>query len=476
MLKHIRIGERAKTPIIISIITIIGTIIVMPFSESIDAQYIAILITVAYIFMFYSWKRISCRIELYILFLLCTYLFYYGRYFLLFINYNKYISKLGEYGSVGFINYVSVFTLLCIEVMHMFYIIFSCRKLKKKVLFENRKCTSLSVGIVAWLMFCVSFFFSIRILLMNIVNTRMFGYAYTLQTYYSGYRVERFFSNFLPGAFILLFLQYKNKRFMRGIVSGLLLVYLVLYFLSGSRLQAVLLIFALILVLEYEFKHFNRKRLVKLGGILLLLCFVLIVISSLRNGIQNSSSMTEAIRTLKDGSEDNFITKLLSECGFQIYSIAVVIKNCPSNIPYNYGLTYLKGIGQLMPNLFWSQNPFMQESIDTIFAFYLNGGTYGIGSSYIAEAYYNFGYFAILFMPLVGILFAKYRKLVEVCYLKQSKNIMSRYFLMSIPTYVLFYVRSDAVGFFKSLVYQSVLPCIAIIFIDRLFIRRGKKR
>ena len=45
MLKHIRIGERAKTPIIISIITIIGTIIVMPFSESIDAQYIAILIT-----------------------------------------------------------------------------------------------------------------------------------------------------------------------------------------------------------------------------------------------------------------------------------------------------------------------------------------------------------------------------------------------------------------------------------------------
>ena len=77
MLKHIRIGERAKTPIIISIITIIGTIIVMPFSESIDAQYIAILITVAYIFMFYSWKRISCRIELYILFLLCTYLFYY---------------------------------------------------------------------------------------------------------------------------------------------------------------------------------------------------------------------------------------------------------------------------------------------------------------------------------------------------------------------------------------------------------------
>lgn len=232
----------------------------------------------------------------------------------LLLNYpddRKVLKYLNGKAALGFINYVSVFTLLCIEVMHMFYIIFSCRKLKKKVLFENRKCTSLSVGIVAWLMFCVSFFFSIRILLMNIANTRMFGYAYTLQTYYSGYRVERFFSNFLPGAFILLFLQYKNKRF---------------------------------------------------------------------------------------------------------------------------------------------------------------------GSSYIAEAYYNFGYFAILFMPLVGILFAKYRKLVEVCYLKQSKNIMSRYFLMSIPTYVLFYVRSDAVGFFKSLVYQSVLPCIAIIFIDRLFIRRGKKR
>ena len=42
---------------------------------------------------------------------------------------------------------------------------------------------------------------------------------------------------------------------------------------------------------------------------------------------------------------------------------------------------------------------------------------------------------------------------------------------MSIPTYVLFYVRSDAVGFLKSLVYQSILPCV-----DGLFIRRGEKR
>ncbi|WP_455058161.1 O-antigen polysaccharide polymerase Wzy [Jutongia sp.] len=433
-----RSSLKDKDYIIIPIVAIIGTILVMPFSRAFDAQYIAIIVTFAYMAMFYSWKKINSRIELYLVFMICTYLFYYGRYFLLFINYKKYISKLNEYGSVAFINQVALFTLLCIEVMHVTYIVFSCRKTKRQIIFQNWKCNSSAVSIVAWVMFCVSFCFSMKVLLMNISITRMYGYAYALRMYYSGYRVERFFSNFLPGAFILLILRYKNNKLISCVVYGFLMLYLAMYFLSGSRLQAVLLIFALILVFEYEFKHFNRKRLISLSGMLIALCFLLIIISSIRNGIQNSASIAGALKEWKNGTDDNFIINLLSECGFQIYSIAVVIKNCPFNVPYNYGLTYLKGIGQLMPNLFWSQNPFMQESIDTIFAYYLNGGMYGIGSSYIAEGYYNFGYFSILFMPLVGFLFAKYRNMVITCYSAHLKNIMSRYFLMSIPTEVLY--------------------------------------
>lgn len=476
MLNTLLISSKSKDSLIISIFTIIGTVLVMPFSENVDAMFIAIIVTIAYIAMLYSWKRISNRIELYVVFLICTYLFYYGRYFLLFVDYDKYIDELNAYNSVGFINHVALFTLLCIEVMHLFYIVFSSKKLKRNILFQNWKYNISAVSIVAWVMFFVSFYFSIKVLLMNISATRMYGYAYALQAYYSGYRVERFFSNFLPGAFILLILRYKDNKFISCVVYAFLVIYLVLYFLSGSRLQAVLLIFALILAYEYEFRHFNRKRLIKLGEALVALCFLLIIISSIRNGIQNSASVTDALKTLKNGADDNFITKLLNECGFQIYSIAVVIKNCPSMVPYNFGLTYIKGIGQLMPNLLWDQNPFMQESIDTIFGYYFNGGTYGIGSSFIAEAYYNFGYFSILLMPLIGFLFAKYRSMVAACYSGQIKNIMTRYFLMSAPTYVLFYVRSDAVGFLKSMVYQSVMPCIAIIVITGIFRQKGENR
>lgn len=476
MARGIKIDAKAKESLIISLCILGMTVLVAPFSNNINAQYIAVIVTVAYICMFYSWKKISERIELYILFLICTYLFYYGRYFLLFLGYNKYISGLKDYVSVGFINYVAVFTLLCIEVMHIFYICFSCKKGKEKIIFQRWKSNESAVTIVAWGMFCISYFFSIKVLMMNITMTRTYGYAYALQAYYSGYRVERFFSNFLPGAFILLVLKYKENKMINKIIYAFLVIYLGLYFLSGSRLQAVLLIFSLVLVYEYEFRHFDKIRLFKLGILLLALCFLLIMVSSVRNGIQNSSSVMEAIQSVKSGAEDNFITKLLSECGFQIYSIAVVVRKCPSTVSYNYGLTYLKGIGQLMPNLFWSQNPFMQESIDTIFAYYLNGGTYGIGSSYIAEAYYNFGYFSILMMPLVGYLFARYRNFLNSCYSHAKRNIMSRYFLLSIPTYVLFYVRSDAVGFLKSIIYQSAMPCIAIIIVSGLFSRKGVQR
>lgn len=476
MINNLKVAAKLKKPLIISVFTIIATTMIVPFSEIVGAQVIAIVVTIAYICMIYSWIQISKRIELYMLFLICTYFFYYGRYFLLFINYNKYINGIDDYVSVQFINHVAIFTLLCIEIMNIFYLYFSGKSLKKKVIFQNWKCNDLSVSIVAWGMFIVSYFFSIRLLLMNIASTRMYGYAYALQAYYSGYRVERFFSNFLPGAFILLVLQYKKNKLVSCIIYIFLAIYLGLYFLSGSRLQAVLLIFSLILVYEYEFKHFNKLRLIKLGALLLALCFLLIVISSIRNNIQNESSIVNALKAVKDGAEDNFITKLLSECGFQIYSIAVVIKECPSVVPYNYGLTYLKGIGQLIPNLFWNQNPFMQESIDTIFSYYLNGGTYGIGSSYIAESYYNFGYFSVLFMPLVGYLFAKYRNILTWCYSNKKQNILSKYFLLSIPTYVLFYVRSDAVGFFRSIVYQSIIPCVAIIIVNGLIGRKGWKK
>lgn len=445
------------------------------FRTVITPWMVSVLAIVSYSVMIGTWASISKRIDFYVVFLLCTYLFYYGKYLLILIDRKGYYNDLTTYFGADFLNEVSLFILSCILVMHMSFLIFTIQlygKRKIKGTLDKFYINKSGIEIVAWGMFIASFTFTIMILLTNIQNTQQYGYAYALEAYYSGHRVERFFSNFLPGAFILLILTYKNTSKIKYIVM-LLGVYVVLYFASGSRLQAILLLVTIAIVYEWEFKHITKSGLAKMGMGALLLSFLLVTVSGIRNNIQNASSFLDIIKSIQANFvSDNFLIKLINECGFQINSIAIVIDKCPSAMSFNYGLTYLKGIGQLMPNLFWSQNPFMQESTDTLFAPYLNGGTFGIGSSYIAEAYYNFGGFSIIFMIVIGGAFALYQRNLNDTY-RRKNNFLAKYLYLSIPTYALFYVRSDAVGFLRSFTYQSFIPCIAIIIMSTALRRKG---
>ena len=458
-----------KYSFIASTIILVIVLFSSMFDTMINANYIAILSIFSYVVMIAFWILATKKIDFYTIFLSCTYIFYYGRYLLVLLNRKKYYSDFISYYNEEFLNSVAIFVLICIVVMNMSFAIFMfTRKNYRRPFLCRYKYNINAVKVVAWTMFLVSFLFSIQIILINIRNTQMFSYAYALKSYYSGFRVERFFSVFLPGSFILLVLIYKNSKMLK-IILCLLITYFLLYFSSGSRLQAILLILALLLVYELEFKHLTKTMLIKLGIGFLAICFLLVAISSVRNSLQYSDSINEVWNNIQSSFEnDNFLLKLINECGFQINSIAVVLKECPSVIDFNFGMTYLNGFGQLIPNLFWSQNPFMQESKDSIFAMYMNGGTFGIGSSFIAEAYYNFGYLSVGFMIFVGWLFSKYQLGVNKVYMVEN-NLLLKYFYLSIPTFALFYVRSDAVGLIKAVAYRCFIPCIAIILLSSIF-------
>ena len=77
--------------------------------------------------------------------------------------------------------------------------------------------------------------------------------------------------------------------------------------------------------------------------------------------------------------------------------------------------------------------------------------TYGMGSSFVLEAYYNFGIFGTLMMFPFGYLTALVCKTMENA--KKNKNNILTYFIFYIASTAMFYVRSDTRMLIREIVF-----------------------
>ena len=187
------------------------------------------------------------------------------------------------------------------------------------------------------------------------------------------------------------------------------------------------------------------------GVAVLYVCSLLSNVRRITNyGKTNSASqiLNEAIH---DTNEDNIFTDVISTAGMQILTVTAVYDNCPSEIPYSYGEYYLFGILRIIPNVTGGTNILITDSIDTMFRKFLTV-TYGMGSSFIIEAYYNFGYAGVLMMVLYGALIAYLVNFMENRQ-KQEENLVLTYFVYYIAATSFFWIRSDARFLVREIVF-----------------------
>lgn len=92
------------------------------------------------------------------------------------------------------------------------------------------------------------------------------------------------------------------------------------------------------------------------------------------------------------------------------------------------------------------------ESIDSIFLKYLTK-TYGMGSSFIIEAFYNFGYLGIFMMIFYGYLIAIICRKMDLIRKGKSKDVILTYFIFYMAAETLFWVRSDARMLLREIVF-----------------------
>jgi len=216
-----------------------------------------------------------------------------------------------------------------------------------------------------------------------------------------------------------------------------------------------------------------RKVLLSSSAITLFVIFPLVTVTRNLPGQERLSSDLLLNSFL---SLNNVFVATISEMGGSIATVAYTIELVPLTRNFDWGMGYLNSLYILIPNFFWKVNPVISTSVslwliwakDPVTA--ASGG--GLGFSFIAEAYLNFGWFGSpLVLGIMGFLYGKFN-LWAIKTNDPAKLAMIASFL----SFSLHFARGEVADtVIRPLFWYALLPYLAVKIIDRLASRSSNK-
>ena len=315
---------------------------------------------------------------------------------------------------------------------------------------DEHKTQYVYIGYILLILSIIPTFYLIR---KEIITVQTLGYGATLQGKHGVDKILELVSEFFPVSTIWLLLFDQRKQSQRMII-GLIIIYMIMELAGGSRIQIFRFVVILFLIYTLYYKTIKTKQMISFMILGLIGVFALSLVSSVRTSLYFTTDVSELLKTAaNDLLENNFITSTIRELGNTQVINALVFKQCPEIVDYAYGTSYLKMFFSAIPN-FWGGIHPSAIDVDSVFSPYYTN-LCGLGSSFVAEAYWNFGMFSVLFCALLGKIFACLdSKLNELCLKKSSDTKM---FLIFYNVFLLiFWVRSSCNGFGRSMLYASI--------------------
>jgi hypothetical protein len=463
------------------IITILISIATLIYSNYYTQNFYTIALTSVFVYLmfFISWF-IQCKnkINYYTIFLLFTFMFYFGQFFLLLIGVPLESGRTILDGRLPYEALIKtgVFIINYMIILHL-GVILSTFNINNYINIDNTieekdylypMIFDKTFKKVALFLFLISIIPSYIILIKNIQVTFTYGYGAIFQSeYYTSGGINnilRFLSRFTIPSFLMLLILYKDNKKLK-IVNIFLIVYLLLYFLGGSRLNGVLLISTLLLIKHYWYNPISNKSMVKIGIFIIVLLVLLNLISAIRNSVYNVNDFSYLLKsTIKQIIISNPLFLAMEEAGYTFLATATVVAYCPSVIPYYNGMSYINSLFMVIPNLLWDVHPAAKVNTDIVFKGFLTKYG-GIGSSFIAESYYNMGDLSLLTALLFGVLIGTLSK--KIIKYSKEKNTMKFYLYIYIAQFSLFYVRSDTVSFWRNYIYYGMVPLLFVFILSK---------
>ena len=345
-----------------------------------EYKVVFVIMTIVHIGLLITWIKSHGNVFNYFsIILLLSYIYYFGQYLLVFfdIENKRQFTILNTYTPTT-INRAAIYLEVNMVVLHAFTVLF--KKTVKNLTDDSSEYKGRKVNInvfryVSLALLIVSFACEFFLLIFKIKLNVTQGYGVALNTNYSGAgafsHIVNFGSTLFLPALFASFVSTKGKRKSTVFVWTIYIVFIALYFMSGSRFEAVVSLAGVCLYYNCYCKKIDLKKLV-----------------------------------------------LIALVGVAVLYVCSLLSN---------------------------------DSIDTMFRKFLTV-TYGMGSSFIIEAYYNFGYAGVLMMVLYGALIAYLVNFMENRQ-KQEENLVLTYFVYYIAATSFFWIRSDARFLVREIVF-----------------------
>lgn len=448
---------------IVALLTLIATFLILLFAGSPTDdyqtcnQFVIFAAIVSYVVMLYHAFRLTESISFYFLVLLVSFPFYFGKQLLVAFGLNPYRIYISSTAlTVSSTWESSFFILLSLAFLQLGYCLFAKRRssdLRARAEQARRSRSYYALRKASLLLVIVLAIPTLVYLLQNIQLTNSVGYGARVSD--AAYRRSGLANAFgilgamMPYALLAAFLTREKGEKWQILATC---IYSGLYMMQGSRTDVFVLAlaFAYVWFLCYSNKS-AAASLFQMGIALSLLAALFSFGSFARAGFSDTG-------TVSDVDDSNILIEAVGEAASTYSVTAKVIEMVPEQIPTANGETYLAGLLYVLPNGLTGNAYLQSKSVDEVFSTYLTHYG-GVGSSFIAEAYFNFGVGSVVLFFLFGVFIAILQNAVERSYENGSYGTLfaccASFMLIS------FYIRSDVRTFPRYFIWNA-LPIIIV--------------
>jgi len=277
----------------------------------------------------------------------------------------------------------------------------------------------------------------------------------------------------LPGAFLLAAAS-KQERLLRRLSVVIVSVYVLSYIFMGYRGVAGAAIAAYGWIWHTRVAKLPLYPSLMAGVLFVFLLFPMI--RSHRSTVgEDRLSWSAFVHALDD--YDNPATASVSEMGGTMSTTAYTMDLVPSDRAFEYGQTYLFAALTIVPNVFGTplhpaiEHGTASEWLARTVSYQGAAAGGGIGYSFIAEAYLNFGWMG---PPLVMILMGFLLAAME-CYAARSTSPAAAALMGVILYFALIYARAESSNIVRAIVWCGFMPLgVLALFVDPK--RRERRR
>ena len=325
------IRSQAKSNRLNLLVTILFSIILLLFTNFYPntLQSIGVISATSYIMFLTSWfNHNKVKINYYSIFLVFTYFFYFGQFFLLLFNIPMESGRTILDGLVPTQMLIKTGELIInsMIVLHFGVLVSSQnnnRYFRNSILGSNEIEIPINYGdsfkTISYILFFVSIIPSIIILSENLVVTLTQGYGVIFQSdrYTTGGfdNILRFISLITIPSFLMMLVTFKESKKIKYI-NFIIMVYLVLKFMTGSRMDGVFMLSVFLLIRHYWYKPIKYKESIILVVLSIFGLVLLSAISEVRNVLHISRDLKYSLsETFMNIVVRNPIFTIMEEAG-----------------------------------------------------------------------------------------------------------------------------------------------------------------